>query len=106
MELTLNLMGGKWKPIIIYHIGNSQPVRYGELQRLIVGINKRVLSRELKELEENSLIIRKTYDEKILKVEYSLSEDGNEILPLLNSLSKWGKKYNNKYKYAQIKCCE
>ncbi len=106
MELTLYLMGGKWKPINIYHIGSSQPIRYGELQRVIPSINKRVLSRELRELEENGIISREVFDEKILRVEYSLTEDGKELLPLFHQLSGWDKNYNKNFKYAKISCCE
>lgn len=104
MELTLNLIGGKWKPIIIYHIGNEQPIRYGQLKRLIPTINERVLSKELRELERNNIVIRKAYDEKILRVEYSLSSIGQELLPVLNNLTEWGRNYNSRFKYASVIC--
>ncbi len=102
MELTLDLIGGKWKPILIYHIGNRGCVRYGELQRLVPHISKRVLSRELRELEAAQIINRAAFDEKVLRVEYSLTEVGKEVLPVLNSLTAWGKRYNQTYQYATI----
>ncbi len=104
MELTLDIIGGKWKPIIIYHVGNSEKLRYGEMKRLIPDISERVLSRELRELENHQIIAREVFEEKILRVEYSLTEIGNEVLPLLNSLTEWGNKYNQKYSYAHIRC--
>ncbi len=104
MELTLDIIGGKWKTLIIFHIGNQQNVRYSKLKRLIPNINERVLSRELRELEKSNIISRKVFDEKILHVEYSLTEIGNEILPILNSLTKWGNEYNQKYNYAKVVC--
>ena len=104
MELTLDIIGGKWKPIIIYHIGNNEKIRYGELNRLIPSISQRVLSRELRELEQNGIITRVEFKERILRVEYSLSDIGGEVLPLLNELTKWGNKYNNLHAYATITC--
>lgn len=104
MELTLDLMGGKWKPIIILYIGNKEPIRYGELRRLIPNINERVLSRELKELERTHIINRQAFDEKVLRVEYSLTKDGEKLLPILKNLTQWGNEYNKVYKYADIRC--
>ncbi len=104
MELTLDIIGGKWKPLIIYHIGNNKVLRYGELNRLIPDISKRVLSRELKELEGNGIIFREEFREKILRVEYSLTEIGKDVLPLLNALTLWGNKYNALHKYAKVIC--
>lgn len=104
MELTMDIIGGKWKPIIIYHIGNKQNVRYGELRRLIPTISERVLSRELRELESTNIINRNTYEEKILRVEYSLTKIGDELLPVLNALTNWGNKYNKQFEYASVKC--
>ncbi len=104
MELTLDIIGGKWKPIIIYHVGNSPKMRYGELKRLIPNISERVLSRELRELEKKGVIVREEFREKVLRVEYSLTDIGNEVLPLLNSLTQWGNKYNALHSYAEVTC--
>lgn len=104
MELTLDLIGGKWKSILIYHIGNKKNIRYGELKRLIPNISERVLSRELRELEASNLLTRITYHEKILRVEYLLTPIGEDVLPLLNSLTEWGNKYNQQFSYAQVVC--
>lgn len=104
MELTLDVIGSKWKPILIYHIGHSPNIRYGELKRLIPAISERVLSRELRELENAQIINREAFKEKILRVEYSLTDIGNEVLPILNSLTEWGNRYNQKYNYAKVIC--
>lgn len=104
MELTLDIIGGKWKPIIIYHVGNSPKMRYGELKRLIPHISERVLSRELRELENRGILNREEFREKILRVEYSLTDIGQEVLPLLNALTLWGNKYNTLHDYATIIC--
>ncbi len=104
MELTLDIIGGKWKPLIIYHIGNNEKLRYGELGRKIPDISQRVLSRELRDLEASNIIAREAFNEKVLRVEYSLTEIGLEVLPVLNSLTIWGNKYNQKYSYAKIIC--
>lgn len=104
MELTLDLIGGKWKPIIIYHIGNSEKIRYGALKRFIPHISERVLSRELRELESSNLIYREEFKEKVLRVEYTLTQDGKDVLPILNALTQWGSNYNKNHNYATVEC--
>ncbi len=104
MELTLDIIGGKWKPILIFHIGHKPGIRYGELKRLIPSISERVLSRELRELESNSLITRTEFKEKVLRVEYTLTDAGNEVLPVLDALTQWGTRYNQKFGYATVIC--
>lgn len=104
MELTLDVIGGKWKTLIIFHIGNSNKLRYGEINRLIPDISERVLSRELRELERFKIISREVYDEKVLRVEYALTRIGEDVLPVLNALTEWGNKYNTKYEYAKVIC--
>ncbi len=104
MELTLDIIGGKWKPLIIFHVGNQGIVRYGELKRLIPDISERVLSRELRELEAAKIIHREEFKEKVLRVEYSLTDVGNDVLPVLNALTEWGNKYNKQFAYAKVIC--
>ena len=98
----MDLIGGKWKPLILHHIGNSGVIRYGELKRKIPNINERVLTRVLRELESYELIKRKVYDEKPLKVEYSPSERGSTLMSILDSLGEWGLNYNHDYDYGEI----
>lgn len=102
VELTLDIIGGKWKALIIYQIGKFEKIRYGELKRVIPNINERVLSRQLRELEEDQLINRKVYDTVPPKVEYSLTDIGQSLSPILYKLGEWGKEYNNKFDYGKI----
>ncbi|MDO5518622.1 MAG: helix-turn-helix domain-containing protein [Clostridium sp.] len=102
VELTIDLIKGKWTPLIIIHIGNAGIIRYGELKRKIPNINERVLSRQLRELEEQKLIKRTIYDEVPPKVEYSLTEVGKTLQPILDQLGEWGKKYNKDIQYGEI----
>ncbi len=102
MELTLDIIGGKWKSIIIYHVGTNKAIRYAELRKIMPDISERVLSRELKLLVENGISVRKELESKKSHVEYSLTSIGKEVLPVLNALTKWGAKYNAKYQYAKV----
>jgi len=102
VELTLDLIGGKWKPLIMHHIGNSDYIRYGELKRKIPNINERVLTRQLRDLEKDKLINRVVYNQLPLKVEYSLSDIGRNIEPILEQLGSWGVEYNKNFNYGEI----
>jgi DNA-binding HxlR family transcriptional regulator len=102
VELTLDIIGGKWKPLIIHHIGNCEVIRYGELKRKIPNINERVLSRQLRELEGHGLINRKIYDEVPPKVEYSVTQMGKALTPILDELGEWGIKYNQTSHYGKV----
>lgn len=108
-ELTLDIIGGKWKPIIMYYIGEEKIIRYSKLKRCIPTINERMLTRQLRELEEDKLINREVYREVPPRVEYSLTEIGKTVLPILNNLRNWGIKYNDLHKIVKIeneKSCE
>lgn len=102
VDLTLDIIAGKWKPLILHHIGNADSIRYGELKRKIPNINQRVLSRQLRELEKDKLIKRKVYDEIPLRVEYSVTKVGATLTPILNALGHWGIKYNQAFSYGKI----
>lgn len=94
-ELTLDIVGGKWKPIILYYISINKVARHSELKRFITSINERMLTRQLRELEEDKLINRKVYPVVPPKVEYTLTEHGETLIPILESLVKWGTGYAN-----------
>lgn len=89
---TVELIGGKWTFSIIYILLNGKK-RFKELERSIEGINTRMLVKELKMLEANKIIIRKAYATVPPTVEYSLTEKGMELEPLLNQIKSWGKKH-------------
>ncbi len=92
LDLGLDLIGGKWKLRILYHL-TSGTRRFSELRKLLEGITEATLTVQLRELERAHLIERKIYPEVPLKVEYSLSEYGMELKSVLANLCKWSKKY-------------
>ena len=101
-ELAIDIIGGKWKPLIIYHLGHNNVIRFGEFKRLIPNINERVLMRQLRELEEHKIVDRKDYNENPPRVEYSLTEVGKTLSPIIDQLGDWGKTYNGQYGYGNI----
>ena len=86
---TLKLFATKWKPCILCYLA-EKPMRYNELYRIIPNISRKMLSEHLKELEINAIIARVQYDDKLQRVEYSLSEKGRSLLPILDQLQNWG----------------
>jgi DNA-binding HxlR family transcriptional regulator len=90
--VTLRVIGGKWKPLILWHI-NKNPVRFGELMRKMPGITQKMLTQQLRELEEDKLVIRTVYPEVPPRVEYILSEYGRTLGPVLQAMSDWGRKH-------------
>jgi DNA-binding HxlR family transcriptional regulator len=89
---TLSLIGGKYKIIIMYWLSENKVMRFNELKRRIGTISYKTLSTMLKELEADDLIVRKEFPQVPPKVEYSLSERGLSLLPLLNMMCEWGEK--------------
>ncbi|UOK59067.1 helix-turn-helix transcriptional regulator [Bacillus sp. OVS6] len=89
---TLSLIGGKYKMIIIYWLSENKVMRHNELKRSIGIISFKTLSIMLKELEADGLIIRKEFPQVPPKVEYSLSDRGLSLVPLLNKMCEWGEK--------------
>lgn len=96
-EITIDLIGGKWKSLIIWHLGTKGILRFSQIKRLMPNITQKMLTQQLRELEENHLIIRKVYAVVPPKVEYSLSETGKQLIPILNQLCDWGKEYHNTF---------
>ncbi|MFD2614394.1 winged helix-turn-helix transcriptional regulator [Paenibacillus gansuensis] len=92
LDITLEVVGGKWKALILYYLLTG-PKRTGELKRLADNITQKMLIQTLKELEANGLIHRKTYNQVPPKVEYSVTELGETLKPVLESLCKWGEDY-------------
>ena len=94
---TLSMIGGKWRLIILYWLVEFEKIRFNELQRKIGSITYKTLSSQLKEMEQNGLIIRKEYPQIPPKVEYSLSEKGRSLYPIMEAMCQWGIE-NKKYK--------
>jgi Predicted transcriptional regulators len=95
LEFTLNIIGGKWKPLILWRLVNNKVMRYGEIKRSIKKVTHKVLSNQLKDLENDGIISRMEYPEIPPKVEYSLTEKGISLIPLLQDMVDWGN--NNLY---------
>jgi DNA-binding HxlR family transcriptional regulator len=92
-ELTLSVIGGKWKMLILWHLGKSGTKRFGELKTLMAGITQRMLVSQLRELEDDRIVHREIYPVVPPKVEYSLTELGQSLMPILDSMYEWGKNY-------------
>lgn len=87
---AMQLIGGKWKPVILYCIKEGAN-RFGMLQRAMPAISKQMLTSQLRELETAGLIVRKVYAEVPPKVEYSISKNGETLFPVLEAIENWGK---------------
>jgi len=91
VEYTLRTIGGKWKPLILWSLAQSEVLRYGQLKKTIDGITHKMLSQQLKDLEEEGLVNRKQYNQVPPKVEYSLTKRGKTVIPILDEMCKWGR---------------
>jgi DNA-binding HxlR family transcriptional regulator len=95
MDVTMNYIGGKWKTIVLWYLRNKT-LRFGELKKQIPDVTEKMLSIQLKKLEEDGLIKRKVYPEVPLRVEYSLTPFGKTLIPLLDAVAKWGRNLGDK----------
>lgn len=89
VEAAIGLIDGKWKSVVLYHL-LSGTLRFNEIRRHIVNVTPRMLTNQLRELEDDGLIERKVYAQVPPKVEYSLSELGRSMEPILLALKLWG----------------
>lgn len=94
MELTLDLIGGKWNSLILWHLGDNT-LRFSELKRLLPKVTQKMLTQQLRKLEQAGLVKRLIYTQVPPKVEYSLTDAGKTLLPILNALYQWGIGYAN-----------
>ena len=92
VDLTLHIVGGRWKGVVIWNLRDGAK-RFSELKRILVTINDKMLSQVLKELEEQGVVNRKVYAVVPPKVEYSLTEEGLKILPIMQAMSEYGQKF-------------
>lgn len=89
---SMAIIGNKWKPIIVYVL-QKRKVRFGQLDAYIPLITRKVLAEQLKELEDDGIVIREAFSELPPRVEYSLTDKGLELLPILNTIIMWNEKY-------------
>ena len=89
-SVTMGIIGGKWKSVILFHLIEGT-LRYNELRKKMISVTERTLSLQLKTLEKDGVIKRKVYTSKPpLKVEYTLTDFGSTLVPLLQSIADWG----------------
>ena len=100
---VMNIIGGKWKIDIIYHLG-ERTLRFGELKKSLVPITQQMLSKQLKELENDDIVKRKVYSVIPPKVEYSLTETGQSLNPVIQSILKWASYYSDQLEICKDDC--
>lgn len=88
--VALDTIVGKWKPVILYNLLEEKPLRFNELRRRIPDITQRMLTMHLRELEEQDIVHREVYAQIPPKVEYSITEYGKTLEPILETMHKWG----------------
>jgi len=93
VEATMDVIGGKWKPIILCNLRHGA-MRPSDLKRGITGISQKMLTQQLRELEEDNIIERKVYNQVPPKVEYTLSSKGLAFIPILDGMCNWGKEFD------------
>lgn len=94
VELSLDIIGGKWKMPIIWRLKDGEK-RYGEIRRSLPKVTHKMLTQQLRELEQDEIIKRKVYQEVPPKVEYSLTLLGESVIPVIDLLREWGEQYRN-----------
>lgn len=92
VDLTLQIISGRWKGIVIWNL-REEKKRFSELKRILVTINDKMLSQVLRELEEQGVVSRKVYEVVPPKVEYSLTEEGIKLLPIMQAMNDYGLKF-------------
>lgn len=92
VEVTLEVIGGKWKGVILWHL-THKTLRFSQLQRRMPGITQKMLTQQLRELEADGLVHREVFAEVPPRVEYSLSQKGRTVSPILAQMCEWGKKH-------------
>ena len=89
---TLSVIGGKWKPIILYTLYEDTK-RFSQIKKLIPAISQKMLTQQLRELEADDIISRKVYPVVPPKVEYSMTDHGRTLIPILDAMVAWGEKH-------------
>ncbi len=101
VELTINLLGGKWKAVLLWEL-SGRTLRFNELTRLFPDATRKMLTQQLRQMERDGLILRNEYLQIPPKVEYSLTDFGRSFMPVLLSMNQWGEAYLAKMAKAGI----
>ncbi|WP_083489065.1 winged helix-turn-helix transcriptional regulator [Liquorilactobacillus uvarum] len=108
VQSTLQIISGKWKAVILYHLFKNGTCRFGELQRKIEDCSSRMLALQLNELEKDNVVKKNVYSVTPPKTDYALTEFGKSLAPVIEAMEKWGNHYNQvavKGKYADSGNC-
>ncbi len=92
VDLTLSVIGGRWKGLVFWNLRNGTK-RFGEMKKILVGINDKMLTQVLRELEKSGIVNRKVYEVIPPKVEYSLTIEGEKLIPVMQMMADWGDKF-------------
>ncbi len=103
VEVTLDLIDGRWKGVMLFHLLDAGCLRFNALHRRLPGITQRLLTKQLRALEEVGLVLRTVYAEVPPRVEYRLTEEGESLRPLVEMLSKWGQERLNRQRAKQAR---
>jgi DNA-binding HxlR family transcriptional regulator len=93
IEVTVEVVGGRWKPVILWHLRRHKVLRHGELRRMIPGITQKVLTQQLRQLQADGLVARTQYPEMPPRVEYAMTDYGQELQGLLDEFCAWGERH-------------
>jgi DNA-binding HxlR family transcriptional regulator len=97
MELALGVIGGKWKPLILWYLRGGETMRFSALRRAMPAITQKMLTQQLRELESDGLLTRTVFAEVPPRVEYALTELGRGIIPILEALCQFGKVFEARF---------
>jgi DNA-binding HxlR family transcriptional regulator len=91
-EMTLDVIGGRWKVPILWHLSTGGTLRFSELRRQLAQCTPKMLTQQLRELESDGIVFRKVYLQVPPKVEYSLTAGGRSLMPIVQAMCQWGRK--------------
>ncbi len=107
MEITLHVIGGKYKPLIIYFLIREGEKRFGEILRYLETISQKTLTNQLRELEADGIVKREVFPEVPPRVEYQITEKGRSLYPVLEAMCEWGWSHpDDKYEMSSPQCGE
>ena len=92
VDLTLSVIGGRWKSLVFWNLRDGTK-RFGELKKILVGVNDKMLTQVLRELEQSGIVSRKVHQVFPPKVEYTLTKEGKKLLPVMKLMESWGEKF-------------
>jgi DNA-binding HxlR family transcriptional regulator len=105
VEVAMAVMGGKWKGLVLWHL-RLKTLRFTQLQRRLRTVTQKMLTQQLRELEANGLIHRQIYAEVPPRVEYSLTDEGRKVVPILELMCQWGQEYLQKTEGVNLSCTD